>query len=449
MSSPPTPAAKHDPYLALRFRNFRLFFFASIFGVIVNGLQHAVLGWELYERTSDPLVLGNLGLFEFLPILLLALPAGHIADRFDRKTIAILGWIIEVLAALWFAYLSWTRGDIWMIYAATALTSVARAFHGAAASALVPASVPAHAFSNAVTWQMGSYQFAGMLSRFIAGPLLAYFLVVPAPAVGSINIGATIGYVITAVLCLAILACIALVDMPAPPRTNDAATLSDVLAGARFVFREKLVLSAITLDLFAVLFGGAVALMPVFARDVLNAGPIGYSLLSVAPAIGALIMSIVLTRLPPIQNAGKTLLWVVTGFGVATIVFAVSQNLVLSVVALALTGALDNISMVIRGALVPLRTPDHMRGRVSAVERVFISSSNELGAWESGVTARWWGAVTAVIVGGVGTLIVVGLVALGFPQLRALGALDKIEPAESEAEASATVSEKETTPSPA
>jgi MFS family permease len=434
---------KHDPYLALRFRNFRLFFAASIIGVIVNALQHAVLGWELYERTRDPLVLGNLGLVEFLPVLLLALPAGHVADRFDRKTVAIAGWVVEALAAVWIAYLSWTRGEIWMIYAAIALTSVARSFHGAAASALVPASVPAHAFSNAVTWQMGSYQLAGMVSRFIAGPLLAVFLVTPIAPTGPINLGATIGYGITALLCVAIVACIALVDMPAPPRSQQAATLSDVLAGARFVFRERLVLSAITLDLFAVLFGGAVALMPVFARDVLDAGPIGYGMLSVAPAVGALIMSVILTRLPPIRNAGKMLLWVVAGFGAATIVFGLSKNLVLSIVALAMTGALDNISMVIRGALVPLRTPEHMRGRVSAVERVFISSSNELGAWESGVTAWLWGAVPAVIAGGVGTLVVVALVAVGFPQLRALGALDAIEPADVDGV------EKQTTPSPA
>ncbi len=422
-------AVKHDPYLALRFPNFRLLFLAGTLSVLVGGMQFVTLGWELYERFRDPLVLGNVGMAEFLPVLLLALPAGHMADRFDRKTIAVVSRIVESIASFGLAWLSWTRGDLSLIFLFIVITSMARTLQGPAVGTLLPASVPASAFSNAVTWQMTSVHIAGFVARGLATGLIAWFALSEVPATGSINIGATLAFLLAGIFSTVIAVSYVFLDIPKYAAKTEAATLKDVMAGARFVFREKLVLSAITLDLFAVLFGGAVALLPVFARDVLDVGPRGLFFLSAAPAAGALLMSVVLTRLPPIRNAGRTLLIVVAGFGLATILFGISQSFVVSIIALALTGAFDNVSMVIRGALVPMRTPDQMRGRVGAVERVFISSSNELGGWESGVTAYWWGAVPAVIVGGVGTLIVVGLVALGFPQLRTLGRLDQIEPA--------------------
>ncbi len=420
---------KHDPYLALRSFDFRLLFAASTLNVIGAGMEATALGWELYERTGDPLVLGNVGLVEFLPVLLFALPAGHIADRFDRRTVAIWTRLLEAVAAAGLAWLSWTQGALPLIYAVIFLTSVARTFQGPPLGALVPLSVPSGAFGNAVTWQMASFQLAGMFAPAVAGGLIALAAPIHVDG-GPVNIGATAAYAISAVLSLVIAFCFWRLRIRENSRRHEAATLADVLAGARFVFKEKLILSAITLDLFAVLFGGAVALLPVFAKDVLNVGPQGFGILRAAPAIGASMMAIALTRMPPIRTAGKTLLWVVAGFGVATIVFGLSKNFVLSMVALGLTGAFDNVSMVIRGALVPLRTPDSMRGRVGAVERVFISSSNELGAWESGVTAALFGAVPAVIGGGIGTLIVVGFVTLFFPQLRGLGRLDEIKPAD-------------------
>lgn len=423
---------KHDPYIALRFRNFRLLFLASTFSVIATGMQVTALGWELYERTRDPLVLGNVGLAEFLPVLLLALPAGHVADRFNRKAIAILSRLAEAIASLGLAYLSWTRGDMLLIYAVILVTSIARTFHGPVFGALLPQTVDASAFSNAVSWQMTSFHLASLFAPGLAAGLIALYEVSPLPATGTINPGATVSYAISGVILALIALLYILLEIKSNAASSSAATLADVLSGLRFVFLEKLVLSAITLDLFAVLFGGAVALLPVFAKDVLNVGPLGFYALRTAPAVGAILMALILTRMPPIRRSGRTLLIVVAGFGLATILFGISQNVVLSVIALALTGAFDNVSMVIRGALVPLRTPDAMRGRVSAVERVFISSSNELGAWESGLTASWWGAVPAVIVGGVGTLVVVTLVAFGFPQLRALGALDQIQPAEAD-----------------
>jgi len=327
-----------------------------------------------------------------------------------------------VIAALGLAALSFTRGPIPLILGVIALTSAARTFNNPAFGAFLPLSVPSAAFGNAVTWEMTAFQLAAMVAPALAGGLIA--VMAPIQIIGGpLNLGATLSYVISAILSLVIAACVWSLNVRRLPPAHEAATLKDVLAGARFVFREKMILSAITLDLFAVLFGGAVALIPVFAKDVLNVGPDGFGLLRAAPAAGAIVVSLVMTQLPPIRKAGKLLLVVVAGFGVATIVFGLSTTFWLSAVALAFTGAFDMISMVIRGALVPMRTPDAMRGRVSAVERVFISSSNELGAVESGLTAQLFGPVLSVVGGGIGTLIVVVLVALGLPQLRQLGEL--------------------------
>ena len=409
----------HDPYLAFRYRNFRLLFTAITLSGAGAMLEATALGWELYERTGDPLALGNVGLAEFLPVLLLALPAGHIADRFDRKRVAIITRLLEIVGALGLAYLSWTQGAIWLIYAFILLTSIARTFGSPAFSAFLPRSVPEPAFNSAVTWQMTSHQLAAMVAPALGGLFIAWLAPV-AIAGGPINIGATLAYVVSALLSGIIAVCVGLLNIQSPMRTHQAATWQDVLAGGRFVFQERLILSAITLDLFAVLFGGAVALLPVFAKDVLHVGADGFGWLRAAPAIGATLMALILTRMPPIKQAGKTLLFVVAGFGLATIVFGLSRNFWLSLMALALVGAFDNVSMVIRGVLVPLRTPDAMRGRVNAVESVFISSSNELGAWESGVTAAAFGPIASVVGGGIGTLVVVALVTVWFPQLRQL-----------------------------
>ena len=419
---------RHDPYQAFRFRNFRLLFLASTLSVVGGLLEGTALGWELYARTRDPFVLGNIGLAGFLPVVLLALPAGHAADRFDRKRIVVISRLFEVVGALGLAYLSWTQGALWLIYGCVFLASAARAFGGPAAAAFLPHSVPAAVFSNATTWLTASFQVAGMIAPAIGGFAIAWLpkiIVVEGP----VNVGATLAYGFAALLSVIIAIAYSRLTIATRERSADAVNWRGVVAGVRFVFRERLVLSAITLDLFAVLFGGAVALLPVFASDVLHVGAEGFGWLRAAPAVGATLMALVLTRRPPMQQAGKTLLWVVAGFGVATIIFGLSRNFWLSLGALALVGAFDNVSMVIRGVLVPLRTPDSMRGRVSAVERVFISSSNELGAWESGVTAAAFGPIGAVVGGGIGTLIVVGFVMIVFPQLRHVGTLHDLPPA--------------------
>jgi MFS family permease len=402
---------KHDPYHAFRFSNFRLLFASSTLNVFGFFLESTALGWELYERTHDPLVLGNVGLVEFLPVLLFALPAGHIADRFDRKRVAIVSRLFESVGALGLAYLSFTQGSIALIYAFILLTSIARTFSSPAYNSLVPHSVPNNVFENAVTWQMNSFQIAGVTAPALAGGLIALTKV------------ASWNYLLSAGLSIVIAVLLWRVTIKTTTQTHEAATLKDIFAGARFIFKDRLILSAITLDLFAVLFGGALALLPIFAKDVLYVGAERFGILRAAPAFGAVLMGFALTRMPAIKHSGKVLLVAVTGFGLATILFGVSKDFWLSCFALALTGATDNVSMVVRGALVPLRTPDEMRGRVGAVERVFISSSNELGAWESGVAAWLFGPILAVIGGGVGTLIVVSLIALFFPQLRKLGEL--------------------------
>ncbi len=413
----------HDPYRALREPNFRLLLTASTLSVVGGILESTALGWELYERTQNPLVLGNVGLAQFLPVLLMALPAGHVADHFDRKKVAVTMRLLEVVSALGLAYLSWTRGPIPVIYLLIALTSVARTFNGPAFSTFLPNSVPGPAFGNAITWNATITQLAAMIAPAVAGVLIASLAPIKIDG-GPINVGATLSYALAAMLSLVIAFCVSRLNIKANIVVRKAATVKDVLAGARFVFHEKIILAAITLDLFAVLFGGAVALLPVFAKDVLNVGPEGFGILRAAPAVGATLMAVILTRLPPMRQAGKTLIFVVAGFGVATIVFGLSRSFWLSLLALGLAGAFDNVSVVIRHALTPLRTPDAMRGRVSAVERVFISSSNELGAWESGVTAAAFGPVASVVGGGIGTLLVVGLVAKFFPQLRSLKRLE-------------------------
>ena len=418
----------HNPYLAFRYRNFRLLFAATSLSAVGYIMQSTALGWELYERTGNALVLGNVGLAGFLPVLLLALPAGHLGDRFNRKRVTITSRLFEILGSLGLAYLSWTQGPIWLIFGFILIYSSARTLGGPAYGAFLPNSVPKEVFSSAATWQSMAFQLSAMLAPAAAGLLIARFAGMAAPG-ASINIGATLAYLVTACFATVAIICTALLTIPSPPRHNGAVTWHDVLGGVRFVFRERLVLSAITLDLFAVLFGGAVALLPVFAKDVLQVGPDGFGWLRAAPAVGATLMAACLTLLPPIRRAGVTLLWVVAGFGVATIVFGLSRNFWLSLLALAMTGATDQVSVVIRSVLVPVRTPDAMRARVNAVERVFISSSNELGALESGVTAALFGPIISVVGGGIGTLIVVALVTRFFPELRALGPLHTLEPA--------------------
>jgi MFS family permease len=405
-------ASAHDPYAALRHRDYRLFLSCGILANVGSAMQAVAVGWELYERTRSQAALGLAGLTQFLPVLLLSLPAGHVADSVSRKGLFVTAGAGMFLAALGLAALSFLQGPIPLIYLCLFVWGVGRAFGAPARWALLREVVPARDLHNAVTWNSSGWQVAS-----VAGPALGGLVVALA---GGRSAAA---YLLTAA-CAASSALLFLPARPQPTaRRSEPLSPTSLLAGLRFVWRNELLLAAITLDLFAVLLGGATALLPVYARDILDIGPAGLGWLLAAPALGALVMAVMLAHRPPLRHAGRALVGAVVGFGVATVGFGLSQNAILSFVFLALTGALDNISVVVRGTLVQVLTPDDMRGRVAAVNLVFVSSSNQLGEFESGMTAQWFGTVVSVVAGGIGTIVVVLAVVARWPRLLHLGSL--------------------------
>jgi len=401
----------HDPYAALRHPSYRFLLCGALLSSTGAGAQFLAVDWELYHRTGDAAAIGLAGLVLFLPVLLLALPAGQAADRFSRKGLFLASQVLTSLAALGLAALSWWEGPVDLTYPCLFLSGVARAFSAPSRTALLPQVVAPEALGNAVAWNSSGWQ-----ASQVAGP-----------ALGGLIIGvagkAAPAYLFTA---LSALACVALVTFVRPrevPRAPSSRTLASLLAGIRFVWRTKPLLAAITLDLFAVLLGGATALLPVYAQEILHVGGIGLGWLRAAPSLGAILMGVLIAHRPPPKRPGVALVLAVAGFGVATIVFGFSTDFKLSFVMLLLAGALDNVSVVVRGTLLQTLTPDEMRGRVAAVTLVFISSSNELGAAESGYTAKWFGPVASVVGGGIGTIVVVLLVIARWPLLLRLGPL--------------------------
>jgi MFS family permease len=373
------------------------------------------IGWELYERTGDALALGLVGLVQIIPVILLALPAGHAADQYNRRLIVIAGGLMSGVGALGLFALSVGQGPIWLVYAFLLLVGIAHGLNGPATAALQALTVPPHAYKNMATWNSTNWQLAVVLGPAIGGLLIAL-----AKAAAPV-------YALTAAMFFISSALVVLIRVTetARPKSGKAPlTLKTLTSGLSFIWRDKIILSAITLDMFAVLLGGATALLPVFAKDILLVGPEGLGVLRAAPSIGALAMAIGQAYRTPYRDAGPALLWSVIGFGAATIVFGLSTSFWLSLAMLFALGALDNISVVIRHTLILTHTPDDMRGRVSAVNSVFIGMSNELGAFESGVAARLLGTVGAVVFGGVGTILVVIAVAAIWPEIRALKKLD-------------------------
>ena len=405
------PGTSHDPYGALRFGAYRKYALGGLLANIGSNMQSVAIGWELYERTGSAMALGWVGLVQALPIVLLALPAGHVADRLDRKRIVAVGQVVAALCSIGLAILSMLRGPVSLVYGCLALGAVARAFSWPAGAALLPLLVPKEQFSNAVTWRSTCVQIAS-----VAGPALGGLLIAQ-------NQNCATVYFATAGLVLANAALVSTIASRAQVRAHETVHWKSLLAGIGFVWRTKVILAAITLDMFGVLLGGATALLPIYAKDILHVGPSGLGWLRAAPSFGALVMGVSLAHLPPLRSAGKALLGAVAGFGAVTIVFGLSPWFWLSLGMLALSGALDSISVIIRHSLVQLRTPDSMRGRVSAVNTVFISCSNELGEFESGTVAAFFGPVFSVVSGGVGTLLVVALVARNWPEIRALRTL--------------------------
>jgi len=411
----------HDPYGALRYRDYRRVLLGSVLATIATQVQTAALEWELNERTGNPRYLGWIGLSQFLPVLFLTLPAGQAADYFSRKgLVSAAQWLVAV-AATGLVLLSLYKAPVEWMYGCVVLTGIGRAFYMPARWALIAQVVPLPLMANAVAWNSSGLQIALAAGPALGGTLVG--LVTPAGA-----------YALTAgcaVVCALLVATVKLAPQERPPVDRSFGSL---LAGARFVWRTKPILATITLDLFAVLFGGATALIAVFATDRLDVGPFGFGWLKAAPALGALVMALTLAHRPPLQRPGVALLWAVTGFGIAWIVFGLSRDFTLSLVMLALTGALDNISVVVRGTLVQVLTPDAMRGRVSAVNSLFIGSSNELGAYESGETAYWFTPVGSVVGGGCATILVVIAVMLLWPEILRIGPLHQAKSVEEPAE---------------
>lgn len=401
----------HDPYAALRSPNYRRF--ASGFAVSSTGLQMmgTAIGWEVYDRTDSAMALGLTGLARAAPVILLALPAGQIVDLVDRRRVLVLTQTAFAVIIAGMAAASFFRAPVWFLYVALFLTGCARVFNGPSRSSLLPQIIEPGVFHNAVTWNSGVFQFAAM-----AGPLAAGLLLKRFDAAWPV-------YLCTAAACALFALSASFIRPRAAARAAGGFTLRSMAEGVGHLRREKTILGAITLDLFAVLLGGATAMLPIYQRDILKVGPEWLGVLRAAPYIGALLMSLLLAHRPPFRRAGAALLWSVASFGAATIVFGLTTNLWLSIAALFIGGAVDNISVVIRHVLVQVRTPEHLRGRVSAVNTVFIESSNELGSFESGLVAHWFGPVVSVVSGGVGTIVVAAWIAWMWPQLARLGAL--------------------------
>ncbi len=436
---------KHDPYGAFRFRNFSLYAAGNLISVIGRQMLMISLEWEIYARTHSATALGLVGLAMALPVVLLSLPAGHVADRYNRKTILLCTQAVSAVCSLLLAWLSWKHlaipawpilqsGNGWLssiasvferhatyefsdyalplIYVVVLISAVSRTFGWAARAAYFPKLVPRDTFSNAVTWNSSLFQVGS-----VVGPALGGLLLVRA--------GFPFIYVLDAFCALTFFALVLPIksgDQGGRAQSNPWASLVE---GMRFVLSKKVILATITLDMVAVLLGGATALLPIFADQILHCGTIGLGWMRAAPGIGAFVMALLIAYLPPMKHAGKTLLWVVGGFGVATIGFGLSHWLWLSLVMLTLTGVFDSVSVVIRHTIIQLLTPDEMRGRISAVNNIFIGTSNELGAFESGLSAAFFGPVISVVAGGVGTILVVFGVSAIWPETRKIGALDK------------------------
>jgi len=403
---------RHDPYAALRIPSFRFFAFGNVLFVIAYQMQAVAVGWEIYERTGSAMALAWVGFVEFIPVLFLGLAAGHVADRFDRKRVVMLCVGIVALASIALALISYFHWPVLAIYGTLLVIGTGRAFQQPAKASLLPQIVPLELFNNAVTWMTGGFHLASVL-----GPALGGLLIFLA--------GGTLVVYVAATVCVWIFAlCLLRVTHRHHVRPQESPSWQSLLAGLAYIWRRQIIMGAITLDLFAVLLGGATTLLPIYAKDILHVGSLGFGWLRAAPAIGALGMAFVVAHRPPGRRAGIALMWSVAGFGVATIIFGLSRNFALSLTMLFLIGALDNISVVIRHTLVQMLTPEEMRGRVAAVNSMFIGASNELGGFESGVLAAWLGPVASVVSGGFGTLLVVLLVCWLWPQLVRYNRLD-------------------------
>jgi MFS family permease len=394
------PPPKHDPFKALRYPEFRYYLISSFLLTLAQLIQEVLVGYELYRITGDPLAIGMIGIAEAVPFIMLSLFGGHFADKFSKKKMMLWALFFVFIASTMLFILSFEllassnpRALQYVIWGVAFFIGICRAFFGPASTSLRAFLVPREAYANSAAWSSSSWQ-AGS----IAGPALSGFIY------------ALFGFSYSLLFVMGlIIVSIFLVLKISDRKINDAgnATMFQMIKkGFAYTYKTKLIFYSISLDMFSVMFGGVVAILPVFARDILNVGPEGLGLLRSAPSAGAVIVLIFLTKYPPVKYAWRKLLLAVAGFGAATLVFAVSESYILSAAALFFTGAFDSVSVVIRSTILQLFVPDNMRGRVNAINGIFISTSNEIGAFESGLAAKLLGAVPSVVFGGVMTLIV-------------------------------------------
>lgn len=404
---------RSDPYVSLKNRDFRFFAISRLLLTIATEMQGVIVGWQILQYTKDPLLFGMIALTEAIPFILTALFAGHIADIIERKKIIVIATIIlSVFTFLLFAF-TLNSGyvlhhfGILPIYIVIFFTGIGRAFIAPSFFAFMSQIVPRENYPNATTWNSTAWQIGA-----IAGPALGGILCI---------VGIGLGYITDFLLMVIALFLFSFIkSRPLPEKQHKEDLFTSLSQGIKFVFSNQVIISALSLDLFAVLFGGAVTLLPLFASTILHSSSIGFSLLRAAPSVGAVIMASIMVHRPPFKNAGRNMLFAVAGFGVCMILFAISTNLILSIFLLALSGAFDSVSVIIRATILQMMTPDEMRGRVSSVNNIFLGSSNEIGGFESGLVARLMGLVPSVIFGGSMTILVVGFTYVKAKTLRSL-----------------------------
>lgn len=391
-----------DPYAPFRSRDFRFFLTGSFLSNLGLQMLSVAVSWDLYIQTKLAAVLGNVGFVQVAPFLIFALAAGHMADRYDRRNIMLATQLVVIAAAI---LLIFAPPSVFFIYTTLFLNAAARSFQGPARLAILPHVAPPDALGRSITWHSSAQEIANVSGPAVAGLLLA-------------TMGSKVVYGVQLVCAALTFGCVYMLSVRVTPATVTPVDRKELLEGVRFVWRDPLILPAISLDLFGVLFGGAVALLPIYAVEILHTDARGLGWLRAATSIGAVSMALLLSHAPKARRPGRLLLMAVAGFGAATIVFGLSRSLWVSFAMLLLTGAFDNVSVVLRQSLVQMRTPDYLKGRVLAVQNIFISCSNQLGAVESGWTAAWFGPVISVVGGGLATLAIVGGFAVKSTALR-------------------------------
>jgi MFS family permease len=414
--SPSPSAARESPYAILRNRDFLFYLLGRFMATFGQQMLTVAVGWDIYERTGQPLALGLVGLTAFLPMVVMTIPAGHVADVRERKKVIIVAQGSLAFTSLALALISWHAAPVRWIYIALLGAGVARTFLWAASASFLPQLVPREKFPLAVNWSSSTFQFSAVTGPAAGGAVIAWAH------------SATPVYVINSILAIFCVTMICLVRAKPKPVVKQEVTIKSLLGGFHFVFNHRVILGAITLDLFAVLFGGATALLPVYAKDILKVGPQGLGLLIAALPVGSLTCALLMAHRPPMQKAGRSLIAAVIVFGLATIVFGASHSFWLSILMLFICGFADNISVIVRHTLVQLLTPDAMRGRVSSVNNLFIGTSNELGGFESGLVAQYFGPIFSVVSGGVATILVVLGVAFLWPEIPRFGRLVQEDP---------------------